>query len=309
MSNFVEKLFEFNYISVYSFQQNFGCEKRDERFLSKKFQRENYDYEIMQDKEQYNMAKIETNKNCFKPFINASEIEEKEELKPIFDIFSTNPQEDILGFDEEINFDDLYFIKPKETKTNLILELPEFILFSKPIEKLVYEAKNDFSKRIRSKKKVPHYLRKSNIYDNINTRFLNTYLNNALNEKLIKEGYNENFAKFSQKFVEVNKEKNNKLMNSTLIQIFKEEDLYEIQDREIYENNLEIVKKIEKEGNAELNSILNMKTKTLYEEYLNSKEFVDEINRLKKPNKVRPKDEYYIEKYIYLAKHLIEFGA
>ena len=309
MSNFVEKLFEFNYISISSFQPNFGREKRVERFLAIKLQRENYDYEIMQDKEQYNMAKIETNKNCFKPFINAPEIEEKEELKPIFDIFSTNPQEDILGFDEEINFDDLYFIKPKEIKTNLILELPEFILFSKPIEKLVYEAKNDFSKRIRSKKKVPHYLRKSNIYDNINTRFFNTYLNNALNKKLIKEGYNENFAKFSQKFVEVNKEKNNKLMNSNLIQIFKDEDLYEIQDREIYENNLEIVKKIEKEGNAELNSILNMKTKTLYEEYLNSKEFVDEINRLKKPNKVRPKDEYYIEKYIYLAKHLIEFGA
>ena len=309
MSNFVEKLFEFNYISISSFQPNFGREKRVERFLAIKLQRENYDYEIMQDKEQYNMAKIETNKNCFKPFINASEIEEKEELKPIFDIFSTNPQEDILGFDEEINFDDLYFIKPKEIKTNLILELPEFILFSKPIEKLVYEAKFDFSKRIRSINKVPHYLRKSNIYDNINSRFLNTYLNNALNEKLIKEGYNENFAKFSQKFVEVNKEKNNKLMNSTLIRIFKDEDLYEIQDREIYENNLKIVKKIEKEGNAELNSILNMKTKTLYEEYLNSKEFVDEINRLKKPNKVRPKDEYYIEKYIYLAKHLIEFGA
>ena len=309
MSNFVEKLFEFNYISISSFQPNFGREKRVERFLAIKLQRENYDYEIMQDKEQYNMAKIETNKNCFKPFINASEIEEEKEFKPLFGIFSTNPQEDILGFDEEINFDDLYFIKPKEIKTNLILELPEFILFSKPIEKLVYEAKNDFSKRIRSKKKVPHYLRKSNIYDNINTRFFNTYLNNALNKKLIKEGYNENFAKFSQKFVEVNKEKNNKLMNSNLIQIFKDEDLYEIQDREIYENNLEIVKKIEKEGNAELNSILNMKTKTLYEEYLNSKEFVDEINRLKKPNKVRPKDEYYIEKYIYLAKHLIEFGA
>jgi len=309
MSNFVEKLFEFNYISFSSFQTNFDREKRDERFLAQKLQRENYDYEIMQDKEQFNNAKIETNKNCFKPFINASEIEEEKEFKPLFDIFSTNPQEDILCIDEEINIDDLYFIKPKETKTNLILELPEFILFSKPIEKLVYEAKFDFSKRIRSKNKVPHYLRKSNIYDNINSRFLNTYLNNALNEKLIKEGYNENFAKFSQKFVEVNKEKNNKLMNSTLIQIFKEEDLYEIQDREIYENNLEIVKKIEKEGNAELNSILNMKTKTLYEEYLNSKEFVDEINRLKKPNKVRPKDEYYIEKYIYLAKHLIEFGA
>ena len=207
MSNFVEKLFEFNYISISSFQPNFGREKRVERFLAIKLQRENYDYEIIRDEEQYNMAKIETNKHCFKPFINASEIEEKVELKPLFDIFSTKTQDDILCIDEEINFDDLYFIKPKETKTHLILELPEFFLFSKPIEKLVYEEKFDFSKRIWSKNKVPHYLRKSNIYDNINTRFLNTYLNNALNEKLIKEGYNENFAKFSQKFSKLIKKK------------------------------------------------------------------------------------------------------
>lgn len=300
MSNFEKKLFEFNYISMFSFQQ-------DESFLAKKLRRENDVYELRRDEEQYNMEKIETNKNLLKPFINASEIEE-EELKPFLDIFSIKSQEYILDIDEDINSEDLCFINPKNTKTNFTQELPEFILFTPPIEKLEYEAKHDFSKR-RLKNPCRHFERKSNIYTKINNRFFNTHLNIALNKKLIKEGYNENFAKFSQKFVEVNQEKNIKIMNSTLIQVFKDDNLYEIKDREIYEYNLKIVKKIEKEGNAELNSILNMKVKTLFEEYLNSKEFIDEINRQKKPNEKCPKGDYYIEKFIYLAKNLPEYGV
>jgi hypothetical protein len=285
---------------MFSFQQ-------DESFLAKKLRRENDVYELRRDEEQYNMEKIETNKNLLKPFINASEIEE-EELKPFLDIFSIKSQEYILDIDEDINSEDLCFINPKNTKTNFTQELPEFILFTPPIEKLEYEAKHDFSKR-RLKNPCRHFERKSNIYTKINNRFFNTHLNIALNKKLIKEGYNENFAKFSQKFVEVNQEKNIKIMNSTLIQVFKDDNLYEIKDREIYEYNLKIVKKIEKEGNAELNSILNMKVKTLFEEYLNSKEFIDEINRQKKPNEKCPKGDYYIEKFIYLAKNLPEYGV
>ena len=300
MSNFEKKLFEFNYISMFSFQP-------DESFLAKKLRREKDVYELRRDEEQYNMEKIETNKNLLKPFINTSEIEE-EELKPFLDIFSIKSQEYILDIDEDINSEDLCFINPKNTKTNFTQELPEFILFTPPIEKLEYEAKHDFSKR-RLKNPCRHYERKSNIYTKINNRFFNTHLNIALNKKLIKEGYNENFAKFSQKFVEVNQEKNIKIMNSTLIQVFKDDNLYEIKDREIYEYNLKIVKKIEKEGNAELNSILNMKVKTLFEEYLNSKEFIDEINRQKKPNEKCPKGDYYIEKFIYLAKNLPEYGV
>ena len=44
----------------------------------------------------------------------------------------------------------------------------------------------------------------------------------------------------------------------------------------------------------------------LFEEYLDSEEFaIDEINRLKKAKE--EKDEYFIEKYIVLAKNLVEF--
>ena len=56
--------------------------------------------------------------------------------------------------------------------------------------------------------------------------------------------------------------------------------------------------------NEELNEILNKKYCELFEEYINSKEFnIDEINRLKNKNM----DNAYIKRYIYYAKHFIEY--
>ena len=73
-----------------------------------------------------------------------------------------------------------------------------------------------------------------------------------------------------------------------------------------FEHNSKVVEKIEKEGNTDLNIILNRKISCLFEEYLDSEEFaIDEINRLKKAKE--EKDEYFIEKYIVLAKNLVEF--
>ena len=43
----------------------------------------------------------------------------------------------------------------------------------------------------------------------------------------------------------------------------------------------------------------------LYEEYINSKEFNDELKRLK--NAKNKNNCYYIEKYIYFAEQLLEF--
>ena len=76
-----------------------------------------------------------------------------------------------------------------------------------------------------------------------------------------------------------------------------------------YHHNLKILEQIKNEGNPELNAILNKKYKELFKEYINSEEFkIGEINRLRNSkNKNTPKDEYYIEKYIYLAKHYVEF--
>ena len=62
----------------------------------------------------------------------------------------------------------------------------------------------------------------------------------------------------------------------------------------------------EQNENLELMIILDKKYRELFEDYLDSEEFkIKEINRLKNANKNW--DEYYIEKYKYLAKNYIEF--
>ena len=84
-----------------------------------------------------------------------------------------------------------------------------------------------------------------------------------------------------------------------------------------YENNLELINQIKKDNNPELNIIFNKSYSDLFGEYINSKEFIEEVERLKK-SKIKKKSfkksviekipkENYIEKYIYLAKHFIEF--
>ena len=51
--------------------------------------------------------------------------------------------------------------------------------------------------------------------------------------------------------------------------------------------------------------IINRKFRCLFEEYINSEEFGNvELTRLKFEKK---KDDYYLKKYVYLAKHFIEF--
>ena len=52
-----------------------------------------------------------------------------------------------------------------------------------------------------------------------------------------------------------------------------------------------------------MRKILDMKYYQLYEEYLNSDEFIEEINRLKK----KGMNDEYINTYIYFSKHFLEF--
>ena len=221
-------------------------------------------------------------------------------------------EEFCLLSEDEIIFenDERYFIKNSKKESGLFKVInPKIALFKKANENLLqaYLTGIDFSKKIRSSKTLPNFKQKHYIRVSIKRNFMNNYLLIALNKKLEEAGFNIFFEKFPQSIaVNVAKDFNNNLMNMKLKDIFKNEDLYNIEDRTNFESNLKIVDKIEKEGNPELNMILNRKFRCLFEEYLNSEEFgIDEINRLK--NSKVEKDEYYIEKYIFLAQHFIEF--
>ncbi len=89
----------------------------------------------------------------------------------------------------------------------------------------------------------------------------------------------------------------------TIKEIFDKKELYQKSELKYYYYNLELVKNEEIQENEELKNLLNKTYQEFFEEYLNSKEFkIDEIYRLK--NKF---EDNYIKKYIYLAKHIIEF--
>ena len=136
---------------------------------------------------------------------------------------------------------------------------------------------------------------------------MNRYLLNALNKKLRKAGFNTVFLKFPQSLANnVAKDFNKILLNMRLKEIFRAKDLYRDINKTNYKHNLKLVEQIEERGNPELNMILNVKFRVLFEEYVNSEDFrIAEIKRIKK-SKLK-NDAYYEKKYIYLAKQFIKF--
>lgn len=221
-------------------------------------------------------------------------------------------------------------LEERENNDNKSKEENEYFINKKSIFKVIYpnnfslftnnndketifnNDKYNFKKRTKSLIKMERYKNSDNIRKMIKTRFINTYLKKALNEKLAENGFNSVFEYLPQSFVSnVSKKKEKKLLNKTLFDIFDKKELYDQNNLSNYYHNLKILEKIKIEGNPQLKFIFNKKYKDIFEEYVNSEEFkLGEIKRLKNSNsknKKQTKDEYYIEKYIYLAKHYVEF--
>ena len=145
-----------------------------------------------------------------------------------------------------------------------------------------------------------------NIRKKIKRGFFNKGLIHKLNMILKNQNINSYFEMFQQHFVgNVTKRTNNQLMNMTLEEIFEKKELYQESELKTYKHNFNLVKSIEIQENKEIKNILNKKLYLIFEEYINSKEFlIDEINRLKN----KKMDNEYIKRYIYLTKHFIEFA-
>ena len=145
--------------------------------------------------------------------------------------------------------------------------------------------------------------------DNIRKKIKRGFLNNALINKIntiIKSNRGKLcFKRFQQHFVsDVAKKSNKVLLNMTLKEIFEKKEIYDTKELKFYYHNLKLIQSKEILENEELKNILNKKYCELYDEYLNSKEFMhDEINRLKN-NKM---EDSYIKRYIYLARNFINF--
>ena len=173
------------------------------------------------------------------------------------------------------------------------------------IENILSIKEEPFMKRKRNPKRRRRRDNQDNIRKKIKRGFINKSLIKKINELLKNSGSKLYFEKLPQNFVcDITKSSNNKILNMTLEEIFENKELYDQKYFNNYNHNINVLKSKDIQECQELKEIMNKKYCELFEEYINSKEFqIDEINRLKN----KEMDDAYIEKYIYLAFHFIEF--
>ena len=167
-----------------------------------------------------------------------------------------------------------------------------------------YNSSNDETTVLKRKRSLRRGNRKKhldNIFKKIKTDFFNNALFKKFNEKLKTIGSRLNLERFPQHLVsDIKKERNKIILNMTLLEIIEGKELYEEKDLKNYYHNLKVVKSKDVQENFEFTMILNKKCYELFEEYINSEEFQDKIERLKVKN-----TDDYIEKYKNAAKHFI----
>ena len=166
-------------------------------------------------------------------------------------------------------------------------------------------------KLVLKKRKGKRIKRKFNA-DNMRTKIKRSFcraLRKKLNKTLKKSGSRKYFDFFPNKFAsDINKVRNNLILNMPLKVIFLNRSLYIYEDKDglaKYKHNSNVVESDEIKNNEKIQNILNKTFQQLYEDYINSDEFeVNEINRLKRNKK---QDDDYIKRYKMIAKNLINF--
>ena len=219
--------------------------------------------------------------NCEK-FTEFSSINEssKDKKKPIFGVV----------YNKE------FFLFTKNSKINLNNDDDDKFNFLKTENEKILNKKRKKRRRRRENR--------DNIRKKIKCGFLNGNVIKNLNKKLRSIGSRLFFDKFPQIFIgDVGKESNKKLLNLSLNELFEKKELYKEKEYSYYNHNLKVARNEDVQNNYSMRQIMNMKYSQLYEYYINSEEFVDEINRLKK----KGMNDDYVKNYIYLAKHFLEF--
>ena len=145
----------------------------------------------------------------------------------------------------------------------------------------------------------------------IGRRFFNDILLNLINALLKEFGSIIIFEKIQQDAIyDLVKKNNKKSLDLSLEQIFITKDLYKGKNMEKYNHNLKLINLLKSEEyydirqSTQIDKILNMKYCDLFQEYLSSNEFIEEINRLK--NNKTKFDDSYVEKYIYYSFNFIK---
>ena len=131
------------------------------------------------------------------------------------------------------------------------------------------------------------------------------YLIEFINKNLRDNGSKKNLVKFPATFsTDASNQKNKGLLNMTLLEILKKEELYGNNYRKYYEHNLRVIESEEIQKIEGVITFINKKLFDLFGDYLDSDKFkTEEIKQLKDKNYA----EDYIQKYIHLATNFINF--
>ncbi len=213
-------------------------------------------------------------------------------------------KKDINSFKEQIDYDSsndqcLFLLNLTNSS------LKESRKNTKKIFDVIYPEKSNFDfNRSENTKRIIFIKRrrrdkKDNILQKIKRAFFNNYLYNRINN-LLKIGKKSHkfFYRFSKKFIiDMVKKNNKKLLDMTLRQIIENES------KEGNKQNLNVLSSLKEEKNDKLEELLNSKYKDIFEAYINSKEFDNEIIQLK----AKDMTDSYIKNYIYLSKNFIKF--
>ena len=213
-------------------------------------------------------------------------------------------KKDINSFKEQIDYDSsndqcLFLLNLTNSS------LKESRKNRKKIFDVIYPEKSNFDfNRSENTKRIIFIKRrrrdkKDNILQKIKRAFFNTYLYNRINN-LLKIGKKSHkfFYRFSKKFIiDMVKKNNKKLLDMTLRQIIENES------KEGNKQNLNVLSSLKEEKNDKLEELLNSKYRDIFEAYINSKEFDNEIIQLK----AKDMTDSYIKNHIYLSKNFIKF--
>lgn len=274
-------------------------------------------------KHKYNKGVMKNKFNIWKNQNNILNINDKKKLFKVFTLFSPKGEtEDLKKTRNEIN----EVLNKQKKKDNILSNNNIFRV-------LHYE-------NIKKKEKIKRKQRSDEIRKKIKSRFLKS-LKNRMNENLIRVNSEKLFDFLPQCFIcSINKKRNNKsILNMTIKELmstdffeiynknntnnihdiknmFQEKNCSECPDKKKYQNNCEVIKYLEKNDyickNSNFDVIGNMTFSKLFDEYLESKEFEEDIIKLKiiENNKINDKPEFikeYIDDYIIKAYDFINY--
>ena len=228
-------------------------------------------------------------------------------IKDIFNFYDNNHNEVI----KKSNQNKIFLcekIKKQENK-ELCLFTPG--IYNNYSWKIINEALNDNSRIINKKRKLIKNRKQNsdNVRKKIKARFLKALIK-AINKKLKMSGSKYFFSLFQQSFISnLSKGVNSPIVNLTLGEIFSKNffggkngpDIKKYKDNNFVLNYLEKHPEISEKSN--FNKIRDMKYSELFNEYFISKEFEEEIYKLKQEKE----NDKYIKNYIIKSKNFINF--